>query len=202
MGRAGVATKVIVVAAGALQALAAGLGVVALNKAAVHWFQRSPRRRPERQGSGGHDGVNRLTGDLSRAPWVIEGLGLSRTFGVSPSRFLGGLLAVPKGWLIKSGHGFDAVSLTFLALMTVVISGPVTFAFLLGVACKTRETKPLVGWVERSGVPNDDSLRDTAADTGVGGRTVRTSGSLLEGSGGEFGDGFSEADEVVARGFL
>ncbi len=139
------AAKVIVVAAGTLQALAAGLGVVALTKAAVHWFQRSPGRRPDARDLAGAMVLVGLPAISVGAPWVMERFELPKAFGVGPSRFLGGLLAVPKGWLVKSGHGFGAVSPTFLALMMAVISGPVTFAFFLRVARKTRETKPWSG---------------------------------------------------------
>jgi len=130
--------KLLIVIAGALVALSAGICAISMSKVAIYLFRRKNECKTK-------------TNKLMIAPLLILS-SIVVAFGVYPpaaikmfsqlvflisgysaTNFIGGLLSIPKGLLIISGKGFGCISPTVLAtfLLAIAISIGVVSKFIV-----------------------------------------------------------------------
>ena len=137
--------KIAVVLVGAIIALAVGVGAISMSKMIVYGFQRQRRR-----------GINLddLGVLLLMATVVILGVipqsivrlvdPIVSITGTSAKAFIGGALAIPKGFLIVSGKGFGCLSPTFVFVFVTSLT-----ALIYAVMRKrVRFTDPWTGGVK------------------------------------------------------
>ncbi len=107
--------KIAVILVGAVIALAVGMSAISMSKVVVYGFKGQRRR-----GLGFDDvGLFILTATvliLGIAPQILAPLidPIVRVTGISVKTFIGGALAIPKGYLIISGKNFGCLSPTFV----------------------------------------------------------------------------------------
>ncbi len=137
--------RIVVVLVGAVIALAAGVSAVSMSKMIAYGFQRQERRRV---------GVDDLGSLVLVVAIVLLGIlpqlvvplvdPIVRVTGVSAESFVGGALAIPKGFLLISGKGFGCLSPTFVFVFVTSLSALV-YALTRR---RVRFTEPWAGGVE------------------------------------------------------